>query len=135
MHEAIQLTVPEATRSSRRRPARRLPRRLVRASRAAALAVVVVGAAGASPVAGAGGACFPPPVEATVAVAYREPACRYCAGHRGIDFDSRPGDSVRAVAAGEVTFAGSVAGTRYVVVAQADGLRATYGGVTADTRS
>jgi murein DD-endopeptidase MepM/ murein hydrolase activator NlpD len=68
-------------------------------------------------------------VEAQVAVAYREPACRYCAGHRGIDFDSRAGDSVRAVAAGEVTFAGSVAGTRYVVVAQADGLRATYGGL------
>jgi murein DD-endopeptidase MepM/ murein hydrolase activator NlpD len=94
----------------------------------AALAALVV-VAGVSPAAGAAGTCYPPPVEAPVAVAYREPACRYCAGHRGIDFDSRAGDSVRAVAAGEVTFAGSVAGTRYVVVAHADGLRATYGGL------
>ncbi len=129
MRESIQFPGPEATRSSHRRPARCLPRRLARVCRAVALTVVVAGATGVPPIAGAGGACYPPPVEAQVAVAYREPACRYCAGHRGIDFDSRPGDSVRAVAAGEVTFAGSVAGTRYVVVAQADGLRATYGGL------
>ena len=32
-----------------------------------------------------------------------------------------------AVASGEVTFSGTVAGTRYVVVRHADGLRVTYG--------
>jgi murein DD-endopeptidase MepM/ murein hydrolase activator NlpD len=107
--------------------------RLVGAGRSFAavafVAAVVAVVAGVSPAAVAAGTCYPPPVEAPVAVAYREPACRYCAGHRGIDFDSRAGDSVRAVAEGEVTFAGSVAGTRYVVVAHADGLRATYGGL------
>jgi hypothetical protein len=39
----------------------------------AALAALVV-VAGVSPAAGAAGTCYPPPVEAPVAVAYREPA-------------------------------------------------------------
>ena len=42
---------------------------------------------------------------------------------------SPPGTVVRAAAAGTVTFSGVVAGTRYVVVEHADGLRATYGGL------
>jgi hypothetical protein len=73
--------------------------------------------------------CYPPPVDAPVAVPYRAPACRYCAGHRGIDFATAPGAAVRALAEGVVSFAGSVAGTSYVVVDQRDGRRATYGRV------
>jgi murein DD-endopeptidase MepM/ murein hydrolase activator NlpD len=42
---------------------------------------------------------------------------------------------VRAAAAGRVTFAGVVAGVRYVVLAHADGLRATYGGLTSSLLS
>jgi murein DD-endopeptidase MepM/ murein hydrolase activator NlpD len=133
MRVSIQFPFPRATRSSLPDSHRGPVPRLVGAGRSVAavafVAAVVAVVAGVSPAAVAAGTCYPPPVEAPVAVAYREPACRYCAGHRGIDFDSRAGDSVRAVAAGEVTFAGSVAGTRYVVVAHADGLRATYGGL------
>lgn len=104
-------------------------RRVVRHLAAAiAGSLVVTVAVPTSPVVG-GPSCYPPPVEAPVVDGYRAPACRYCAGHRGIDFGARRGDSVRAVAAGVVAFAGTVAGTRYVVVAQVDGLRATYGGL------
>lgn len=58
---------------------------------------------------------------------YREPACRWCPGNRGIEYATTPGMLVRAVAAGRVTFAGSVAGIRYVVVEHANGWRVTYG--------
>lgn len=71
--------------------------------------------------------CYPPPVDAPVAVPYRAPACRYCAGHRGIDYATEPGAPVRAMEAGTVSFAGDVAGTTYLVVEQPDGRRATYG--------
>lgn len=72
-------------------------------------------------------ACYLPPVAAQVAVPYVQPACSYCPGHRGVEYALAPGTDVRAVAPGVVTFSGTVAGTRYVVVLQADGLRATYG--------
>lgn len=73
--------------------------------------------------------CWQPPVEAPVVDPFRPPACPWCAGNRGIEYGSAPGDPVRAVAAGTVTFAGSVAGTFYVVIEHIDGLRATYGGL------
>ena len=84
-----------------------------------------LGAPGAAPAALLG--CYPPPVDAKVAVPYRAPVCRYCAGHRGIDYATAPGAPVRALAEGVVSFAGDVAGTSYVVVDQSDGRRATYG--------
>jgi murein DD-endopeptidase MepM/ murein hydrolase activator NlpD len=71
--------------------------------------------------------CWQPPVSAPVADPFRAPACPWCPGNRGIEYRTRPGTQVRAVAAGRVTFAGSVAGERYVVVRHADGRRATYG--------
>ncbi|MGD9999138.1 MAG: murein hydrolase activator EnvC [Ilumatobacteraceae bacterium] len=71
--------------------------------------------------------CWTPPVDAVVVDPYRAPACTYCPGNRGIEYGPRPGQPVVGVAAGTVTFAGSVAGTRYVVIEHADGLRATYG--------
>lgn len=79
-----------------------------------------VGSAPASP-------CLVPPIDAPVTDPFRMPACPYCAGNRGIEYGTRAGAQVRAVAAGRVTFAGAVAGTTYVVVEHADGLRVTYG--------
>ena len=63
---------------------------------------------------------------------FREPACRG-ARQPGSELQHAAGSAVRAAAAGTVTFSGVVAGTRYVVVAHGDGLRATYGGLAAST--
>lgn len=71
--------------------------------------------------------CYPPPVDSQVSIPFVMPACAYCSGHRGVEYSVENGTPVRLVAAGVVTFSGKVAGTRYVVVLQADGLRATYG--------
>ena len=73
--------------------------------------------------------CLLPPVTAPVADPFREPACPWCPGNRGLTYDVAAGTTVRAAAAGTVTFSGPVAGTFYVVVEHADGLRATYGGL------
>lgn len=83
----------------------------------------------AAPVAAA--PCWEPPVAAPVADPYREPACPWCPGNRGITYATPPGVAVRAVAAGRVTFAGDVAGTVYVVVRLANGWRLTYGNLDA----
>ena len=72
-------------------------------------------------------ACYLPPVDAPVARPFVAPACTYCPGHRGLEYDLDAGTTVRAVAGGLVTFSGVVAGTRYIVVLQNDGLSATYG--------
>ena len=77
--------------------------------------------------------CWVPPVDAAVIDPYRAPSCTYCAGNRGIEYGPSPGQPVSAVAEGTVTFAGSVAGTRYVVVQHVDGIRATYGGLASRT--
>jgi len=71
--------------------------------------------------------CLAPPVPGPVTQPFRAPTCTYCPGHRGIEYRVLPGTPVRAVVSGTVTFAGRVAGTTYVVLAQPDGLRATYG--------
>ena len=92
-----------------------------------ALAWVVGSVGGAGQVVGA---CLLPPVAAPVADPYREPACRWCPGNRGLTYATAAGVVVRAAAAGTVAFSGVVAGTRYVVVDHAaGGLRATYGGL------
>ena len=52
-------------------------------------------------------------------IPFRAPACAYCPGNRGLEYDAAVGSPVRAAAAGTVTFAGVVAGVRYVVVAPA----------------
>lgn len=66
------------------------------------------------------------PVDAPVVEGYSAPADRYGPGNRGIDYDTTPGQPVRAAAAGTVTFAGAVAGARHVTVAHVDGIRTTY---------
>ena len=79
-----------------------------------------VGSAPASP-------CLVPPIDAPVTDPFRMPACPYCAGNRGIEYGPRPGQGVIAMADGLVVFAGTVAGTRWLVVEHRDGLRASYG--------
>ncbi|MFK8022676.1 MAG: murein hydrolase activator EnvC [Ilumatobacter sp.] len=71
--------------------------------------------------------CWLPPVSGIVIDPFRAPECPYCAGNRGIEYSTERGQVVRAVAAGQVTWSGSVAGVRYVVVTHANGWRATYG--------
>jgi hypothetical protein len=57
-------------------------------------------------------------VSAPVADHFRPPACRWCPGNRGIEYASSPGDEVRSVTAGQVTFDGVVAGRRHLTVAR-----------------
>jgi murein DD-endopeptidase MepM/ murein hydrolase activator NlpD len=71
--------------------------------------------------------CWVPPVDAVVVDPFRAPVCRWCPGNRGIEYGTTVGQLVRAVATGRVTYAGVVAGRRYVVVRHAGGIRATYG--------
>lgn len=66
------------------------------------------------------------PSDAAVIDRFRPPTTRWAAGNRGIDFDTAPGSPVRASAAGEVTFAGLVAGSHHVVVLHPGGLRTSY---------
>jgi septal ring factor EnvC (AmiA/AmiB activator) len=92
----------------------------------ATVATLVAATAMSAPV-HAAAECFWPPVDAPIVDHFRDPACPYCAGNRGLEYTTAPGTPVRAVAAGTVTFAGDVAGTRYLVIQHADGRRATYG--------
>jgi len=78
------------------------------------------GAASAAP-------CWQPPVVGRVTDPFRAPACPYCAGNRGLEYHVGTNAQVRAVEAGVVTWAGAIAGTRYVVVRHANGWRTTYG--------
>lgn len=81
----------------------------------------------------AAGGCWLPPVEAPVVDPFRLPACSWCTGNRGLEYGTPTGTVVHAVASGEVTFSGTVAGERYVVVRHADGRRSTYGGLASAT--
>ena len=71
--------------------------------------------------------CYLPPVTARIVVPFEAPACPYCPGQRGLEYELVPGSTVRAAASGLVTFAGVVVGVRYVVVRHDDGTSATYG--------
>lgn len=67
-----------------------------------------------------------PPVGATVLDPFRPPATPYGPGNRGLEYDTRPGEVVRATADGQVTFAGAVGHGLHVTVAHADGIRTSY---------
>jgi murein DD-endopeptidase MepM/ murein hydrolase activator NlpD len=75
--------------------------------------------------------CLVPPVSAPVVDPFRDPWCPWCPGNRGLEYGVAPGTPVRAAAGGSVTFNGPVAGTTYLVIDHGDGLRATYGRLTA----
>jgi biotin carboxyl carrier protein len=69
---------------------------------------------------------YRPPVDAPVVDAFRPPAQNWNAGNRGLEYATEPGTPVAASAAGEVVFAGPVAGGLHVVVLHDDGLRTSY---------
>lgn len=117
---------PLAPRSFARQRRRRR-RRPVLAGIAAAVALGVPAAPGAA------ASCLLPPVAAPVTDPYREPPCPWCPGNRGLHYELAEETIVRAAASGTVSFSGTVAGVRYVVVAHSDGLRATYGRLAATT--
>ena len=71
--------------------------------------------------------CYLSPVSSPVVDAFRAPACYYCPGNRGLEYQPVAGSPVVAAASGVVTYNGVVAGVRYVIVSQADGRTATYG--------
>lgn len=75
--------------------------------------------------------CYHPPVTGSVVKSFRAPDCPYCVGHRGLEYETRAGSTVKAVASGVATFAGVVVGVRYLIVTQDDGLVATYGMLSA----
>lgn len=79
--------------------------------------------------------CWIPPVGAPVVDPFRRPECPWCPGNRGLKYGTGSGAPVRAVASGIVSYSGRVAGTGYVVVRHADGIRATYGGLTEPFRA
>jgi murein DD-endopeptidase MepM/ murein hydrolase activator NlpD len=69
---------------------------------------------------------YHPPVVRPVIDPFRLPVRTYGAGNRGLEYDTRPGDAVRAIGPGVVVFSGVIAGHRYVTVRHDDGLRSSY---------
>lgn len=67
-----------------------------------------------------------PPVDAPIVDPFRPPAHPFGPGNRGIEYDTEPGDEVHASAAGQVVFAGVVAGALHVTLAHSDGVRTSY---------
>ncbi|TCJ22580.1 murein hydrolase activator EnvC family protein [Nocardioides jejuensis] len=61
---------------------------------------------------------------------FAPPPTPYAAGHRGVDLEASVGAPVRAALAGQVVFAGRIAGRGVVVVSHGD-TRTTYEPVTA----
>ena len=62
------------------------------------------------------GTVHAPPVDGRVIDPFRPPDDPWLPGNRGIEYETRPGEVVRASADGVVTFAGSVAGSFFVTV-------------------
>jgi murein DD-endopeptidase MepM/ murein hydrolase activator NlpD len=67
------------------------------------------------------------PVAGAVVRGFEAPAGPYGPGHRGVDIAAGVGSPVTAPADGRVTFAGAVAGSRWVSVLVAPGVVATVG--------
>ena len=100
-----------------------------------AMSFVFVLASSSSAVAARG--CWTMPVSGVVVDGFREPACRWCAGNRGLEFSTDVGSPVRSAVAGSVSFSGSVAGRDHLVVAFhrpgfSERWRVTYAGARSD---
>lgn len=74
------------------------------------------------------------PVAGRVVEGFEPPATPYGDGHRGVKLGAPAGASVVAAMPGQVSFAGDVAGTRWVTVAHGGGLDTTYGPVDASVQ-
>ena len=70
---------------------------------------------------------YAPPVDAPISDPFRPPPNPYGPGNRGLEYATAFGAPVGAAADGTVTFAGVVAGKRWVTIRHADGVRTTYG--------
>lgn len=73
------------------------------------------------------GEWFVPPTAAAISERFDHDAGAYGPGNRGLDFATAPGDEVRAIGDGVVTFSGPVAGDVWVTVQHPNGLRSTVG--------
>jgi hypothetical protein len=93
----------------------------------AAMVLLGTGAGGSAPARAAGAVRYELPVAGQVLRPFEAPDHAYGPGHRGVDLAAASGTPVRAAAAGEVVFAGTVAGATWVTVAHADGIRTSYG--------
>lgn len=71
-------------------------------------------------------AAWEPPLDAEVVDSFRPPSRPWAAGNRGLAYAARPGEPVRAVDAGVVSFVGRIASDHYVTVDHGAGLRSTY---------
>ena len=85
---------------------------------------VLASPAGASP--GDERLVFRPPVDRPVADPFRPPDDPYGSGNRGVEYDTEPGDVVRAAAAGTVVFSGAVAGSLHVTIDHGGGVVSSY---------
>jgi hypothetical protein len=103
------------------------PRALAALAALAASAAALAAAIAHPPAASAQPAVtYVPPVDSPVVDPFRPPAGPYGPGNRGLEYDTEPGQPVRASADGTVVFAGAVGGTRHVTVLHADGVRTSY---------
>ncbi|MFN0026519.1 MAG: murein hydrolase activator EnvC family protein [Acidimicrobiales bacterium] len=98
----------------------------------ASLLVVVLVSVGGAPVAAAGPvpSCatrrYLAPVPDPVDVGFHLPQGQYGPGNRGLEYATPADRIVKAMGAGEVSFAGTVAGERHVSVRHPDGLISSY---------
>jgi murein DD-endopeptidase MepM/ murein hydrolase activator NlpD len=72
---------------------------------------------------------YAPPVDRPVRDPFRLPHGQYGPGNRGLEYATVRGDSVRAIGAGRVAFAGTVAGRLVVSVVHPDGRRSSLTGL------
>ena len=68
-----------------------------------------------------------PPIVAPIIDPFRAPAGPFAPGNRGLEYDTSPGQVVRASAAGTVTFAGQVGGNLFITIRHSGTLRTTIG--------
>lgn len=126
--------MPTPSIAIRRVPIRRVVLRRVVLRRVALCPIVLLLAAWlvfTSPAYGQAAVSYQPPVSGPVVDGWRPPPGPYGAGNRGIDYGTEPGQPVGSTATGVVSFAGSVAGTRWVVVRHGDGRRSSLGPLSA----
>jgi Peptidase family M23/Putative serine esterase (DUF676) len=95
-------------------------------SREVGLTVLLIVVATGSVAAAEPPPAYIPPVDAPISDPFREPSTPYGAGNRGLEYATVPGTAVRASGDGTVIFAGTIAGSRYVTLSHADGLRTSY---------
>lgn len=79
------------------------------------------------PIRAQAGGRYQAPVPGAVLRPFVAPEHAYGPGHRGVDLEVAAGEAVRAAGGGVVSFAGAVAGARWVTVQHSDGIRTSYG--------